>query len=85
MPTDGLILADKSAIRFIEPLHNTEVKRLLRTHNSRNSYVSPAPNAITGTLARVMSVAGPIPALASVSVLQSAPVGGSVVGVVGPL
>jgi len=33
----------------------------------------------------VMSVAGPIPALASVSVLQSAPVGGSVVGVVGPL
>ena len=36
-------------------------------------------------LARVMSVAGPIPALASASVLQSAPVGGSVVGVVGPL
>jgi len=36
-------------------------------------------------LAHVMSVAGPIPALASVSVLQSAPVGGSVVGVVGPL
>ena len=31
------------------------------------------------------SVAGPIPALASVSVLQSAAVGGSVVGVVGPL
>jgi len=32
-----------------------------------------------------MSVAVPIPALASVSVLQSAAVGGSVVGVVGPL
>ena len=43
-------------------------------------------NAVfTNALARVMSVAGPIPALASVSVLQSAPVGGSVVGVVGPL
>ena len=34
---------------------------------------------------RVMSVAVPIPALASVSVLQSAAVSGSVVGVVGPL
>jgi len=36
-------------------------------------------------LARVMSVAVSITALASVSVLQSAAVGGSVVGVVGPL
>jgi hypothetical protein len=33
----------------------------------------------------VMSVAVPIPALASVSVLQSAVVGGSVVGVMGSL
>jgi len=33
----------------------------------------------------VMSVAVPMPALASVSVLQSAAVGGSVVGVVGSL
>ena len=40
---------------------------------------------LAAALGRVMSVAGPIPALASVSVLQSAPVGGSVVGVVGPL
>ena len=40
---------------------------------------------LAAALARVMSVAGPIPALASVSVLQSAPVDGSVVGVVGPL
>ena len=38
---------------------------------------------LAAALARVMSVAGPIPALAPVSVLQSAPVGGSVVGVVG--
>ena len=40
---------------------------------------------LAAALARVMSVAGPIPALASVSVLQSAAVGGSVVGVVGLL
>jgi len=37
---------------------------------------------LAAALARVMSVAVPIPALASVSVLQSAAVGGSVVGVV---
>ena len=37
------------------------------------------------SFARVMSVAVPMSALASVSVLQSAAVGGSVVGVVGPL
>jgi len=40
---------------------------------------------LAAALARVMSVAVPIPVLASVSVLQSAAVGGSVVGVVGPL
>ena len=40
---------------------------------------------LAAALARVMRVAVPIPALASVSVLQSAAVGGSVVGVVGPL
>ena len=40
---------------------------------------------LAAALARVMSVAVPIPALASVSVLQSGAVGGSVVGVVGPL
>jgi len=40
---------------------------------------------LAAALARVMSVAVPIPAVASVSVLQSAAVGGSVVGVVGPL
>ena len=39
---------------------------------------------LAAALARVMSVAVPIPALASVSVLQSAAVGGSVVCVVGP-
>ena len=36
-------------------------------------------------LTRVMRAAVPIPALASASVFQSAAVGGSVVGVVGPL
>jgi len=36
-------------------------------------------------LTRVMRAAVPIPALVSASVLQSAAVGGSVVGVVGPL
>ena len=36
-------------------------------------------------LTRVMRAAVPIPALASASVLQSAAIGGSVVGVVGPL
>jgi len=40
---------------------------------------------LAAALVRVMSVAVPIPALASVSVLHSAAVGGSVVGVVGPL
>ena len=40
---------------------------------------------LAAALSRVMRVAVPIPALASVSVLQSAAVGGSVVGVVGPL
>jgi len=43
-------------------------------------------NAFLGTaLTRVMRATVPIPALASASVLQSAAVGGSVVGVVGPL
>ena len=37
------------------------------------------------TLTRVMRATVPIPALASASVFQSAVVGGSVVGVVGPL
>jgi len=36
-------------------------------------------------LTRVMRAPVPIPTLASASVLQSAAVGGSVVGVVGPL
>ena len=40
---------------------------------------------LAAALASVMRVAVPIPALASVSLLQSAAVGGSVVGVVGPL
>jgi len=40
---------------------------------------------LAAALTRVMRVTVPIPALASGSVLQSAPVGGSVVGVVGPL
>ena len=40
---------------------------------------------LAAALARVMRVAVHIPPLASVSVLQSATVGGSVVGVVGPL
>ena len=50
----------------------------LRVVSSVNAFLAAA-------LARVMSVAVSIPALASVSVLQSAAVGGSVVGVVGPL
>ena len=40
---------------------------------------------LAATLARVMRVAVPIPAVASASVLHSAAVGGSVVGVVRPL
>jgi len=40
---------------------------------------------LAAALLRVMRVTVPIPALASASVLQSAPVGGSVVGVGGPL
>jgi len=40
---------------------------------------------LAAALTRVMRVTVPIPALASASVLQSAAVGGSVVGVVGPL
>jgi len=40
---------------------------------------------LAAALARVMSVAVSIPVLVSVSVLESAAVGGSVVGVVGPL
>jgi len=40
---------------------------------------------LAATLARVMRVTVPIPVLAFVSVLQSTTVGGSVVGVVGPL
>jgi len=43
-------------------------------------------NALSAdTLTRVMRATVSIPALASTSVLQSAAVGGSVVGVVGPL
>ena len=40
---------------------------------------------LAAALARVMRVAVPIPAVASASVLHSAAVGGSVVGVVRPL
>ena len=40
---------------------------------------------LDAALTRVMRAAVPIPALASASVLHSAAVGGSVVGVVGPL
>jgi len=40
---------------------------------------------LAAALTRVMRAAVPIPAVASASVLQSATVGGSVVGVVGPL
>jgi len=40
---------------------------------------------LAAALTRVMRAGVPIPALASASVLQSAAVGGSVVGVVGPL
>ena len=40
---------------------------------------------LAGALTRVLRAAVPIPALASASVLQSGAVGGSVVGVVGPL
>jgi len=40
---------------------------------------------LTAALTRVMRAAVPTPALASASVLQSAAVGGSVVGVGGPL
>ena len=40
---------------------------------------------LAAALTRVMRATVPIPALASVTVLQSSPVGGSVEGVVGPL
>ena len=40
---------------------------------------------LAAALAHVMSVAGPIPAVADASVSHCADVGGSVVGVVGPL
>ena len=40
---------------------------------------------LAAALTRVMRAAVPIPAVASASVLHSAAVGGSVVGVVGPL
>ena len=40
---------------------------------------------LTAALTRVMRAAVPIPAVAAASVLQSADVGGSVVGVVRPL
>jgi len=40
---------------------------------------------LAAALTRVMRATVPIPVLASVSMLQSAAVGGSVVGVVGPL
>ena len=40
---------------------------------------------LTSALTRVMRTTVPIPALVSASVLHSADVGGSVVGVVGPL
>jgi len=40
---------------------------------------------LAGTLTRVMRASVTIPALGSPSVLQSVTVGGSVVGVVGPL
>jgi len=40
---------------------------------------------LVSALTRVMRATVPIPVLASASVLQSAAVGGSVVGVVGPL
>ena len=40
---------------------------------------------LASALTRVMRATVPIPALTSASVLQSAAVGGSVVGVVGPL
>ena len=40
---------------------------------------------LAAALTRVMHAAVPIPAVAAASVLHSAAVGGSVVGVVGPL
>jgi len=40
---------------------------------------------LAAALTRVMSAAVPIPAVASASVLHATAVGGSVVGVVGPL
>ena len=40
---------------------------------------------LAAALTRVMRTAVPIPAVSSASVLHSAAVGGSVVGVVGPL
>ena len=52
--------------------------------HSSSSYVFV--NAfLAAALTRVMRATVPIPALASASVLQSVTVGGSVVGVVGPL
>ena len=60
-------------------------EQFFRTLSSGKTETRVVNAFLAAALARVMSVAGPIPALASVSVLQSAAVGGSVVGVVGPL
>ena len=49
------------------------------------STISVGSSFLAAALTRVMRAAVPIPAVASASVLQSATVGGSVVGVVGPL
>jgi len=54
------------------------LKDLEKNFGGPNSFMAAA-------LARVMRVAVPIPAVASASVLHSAAVGGSVVGVVRPL
>ena len=40
IPTDGFVLADKSTIRFPEPLRNADAKTLLISHNSAKIYLS---------------------------------------------
>jgi len=58
--------------------------RIVKTKNDHGHSTSNLAIPVAA-LTRVMRASVPIPTLASASVLQSAAVGGSVVGVVGPL
>ena len=70
-------LCGKKNVRNFDVLQSDFIARCF-TVRSVNAFLAAA-------LTRVMRATVPIPALASASVLHSAAVGGSVVGVVGPL